>query len=171
VIAIRNWVVLHELILMPGELPVTLYGGNEPPPGVTVAEQPQRAMYDWLGLHPLTRRVVEYALVAPQPFLQNLLNKALFALGYFDLYAPGWGYSVGLLVIAVASIAGLLLTIRHPSAPLVVVLMPALIALTQYVAVVMVYPKGMRLILPFHALMVPYAAVAANALWRRVLRS
>ena len=171
VIAIRNWIVVHELILMPGELPVTLYGGNEPPPGVAVPEEPQRAIYDWLGLHSFTRRVVEYALVAPRPFFQNLLNKALFALGYFDLYAPGWGYSIGLLMISVASTAGLLLTIRHPSTPLLVALMPALIALTQYVAVVMVYPKGMRLILPFHALMVPYAAIAANAVWRRVLRA
>jgi hypothetical protein len=171
VIAIRNWVVVHQLILMPGELPVTLYGGNEPPPGLAIAEEPHRAIYDRLGLHPFTRRVVEYALTAPKPFFQNLLNKAVFALGYFDLYAPGWGSSIGLLMVSISSFAGVLLAVRNPAAPAWVALLPALVALTQYVAVVIVYPKGMRLILPFHALMVPYAAVAVNAVWRRVLRT
>jgi hypothetical protein len=145
-----------------------LYGGNEPPPGLAIDEERHRALYDRFGLHPFTRQVAEYALTAPGPFLQNLMNKALFALGYFDFYAPGWGYSAGLLMISVGSLAGLLLTIRSPACPLWLALLPALIALTQYVSVVIVYPKGMRLILPFHALMVPYAAVAVNALWNRV---
>jgi hypothetical protein len=171
VIAIRNWVVVHQLILMPGELPVTLYGGNEPPAGVKVDEERHRALYDRFGLHPFTRQVVEYALTAPALFFRNLLNKALFALGYFDLYAPGWGYSMGLLVLSFASVIGVVLALQSPAAPLEVVLLPALIALTQYLAVVVVYPKGMRLILPFHALMVPYAAVAVHALSRRLLRS
>jgi hypothetical protein len=169
-IAIRNWVVVHELILLPGELPVTLYGGNEPPPGLSIDEERHRALYDRFGLHPFTRQVAEYALTAPGPFLQNLMNKALFALGYFDFYAPGLGYSAGLLMISMGSLAGLLLTIRSPACPLWLALLPVLIALTQYVSVVIVYPKGMRLILPFHALMVPYAAVAVNALWRRAFR-
>jgi hypothetical protein len=167
-IAIRNWVVVHELIFMPGELPVTLYGGNEPPASLSIDEERHRALYDRLGLHPFTRQVTEYALTAPGSFLRNLLNKALFALGYFDFYAPGWGYSIGLLMLSIASAAGVLLLVRHPAAPYWVVMLPALIALTQYAAVVIVYPKGMRLILPFHALMVPYAAVAVNAVWRRV---
>lgn len=167
-IAARNWIVVHELILMPGELPVTLYGGNEPPPGTVLDVERHRALHDQLGLHPFTRQVIEYALTAPAQFLRNLMRKALFALGYFDLYAPGWGYSIGLLMISVASLAGVALTVRHPASPLWIALLPALIALTQYVAVVMVYPKGMRLILPFHALMVPYAAVTANVWWRRV---
>ncbi|MGH9387094.1 MAG: hypothetical protein ACRD2N_22730 [Vicinamibacterales bacterium] len=169
-IAIRNWIVVHQLILMPGELPVTLYGGNEPPPGVTIDEEAHRALYDRFGLHPFTRQVVEYALTAPALFFRNLFNKALFALGYFDFYAPGWGYSVGLLTLSIASVVGVALAIRAPAGPLWLVLLPALVALTQYVAVVVVYPKGMRLILPFHALMVPYAAVTANAIWRRLAR-
>jgi hypothetical protein len=170
-IGVRNWIVVHDVILMPGELPVTLYGGNEPPPGLSIAEEPQRAIYNWLGLHPFTRQVVEYAITAPAPFFGNLTNKALFALGYFDLYAPGWGYSIGLLAISISSVAGLVIVRRYPAAPVWVALFPALVALTQYLAVVIVYPKGMRLILPFHALMMPYASVALNAVWRRVLRA
>jgi hypothetical protein len=170
VIAIRNWVVVHRLIFMPGELPVTLYGGNEPPPGLSIDEERHRGLYDRLGLQPFTRQVAEYALTAPGSFLRNQLNKALFALGYFDLYAPGWGYSIGLLLLSSASVFGVLWLVRYPAAPYWITLLPALIALTQYAAVVIVYPKGMRLILPFHALMVPYAAVAVNALCRRMLR-
>jgi hypothetical protein len=170
VIAIRNWVVVQRLILMPGELPVTLFGGNEPPPNVVIDEERHRALYDRFGLHPFTRQVIEYAWTAPGPFLANLRNKALFALGYFDLYAPGWGYSAGLLALSLAAAVGLVVTVRGSAMPLSVALLPALIALTQYVAVVIVYPKGMRLILPFHALMVPYAAVAADALLRRLFR-
>jgi len=40
-----------------------------------------------------------------------------------------------------------------------VMLLPALIALTQFIAVVIVYPKGERLIVPMHTLLVPYSAV------------
>ncbi len=168
VIAIRNWVVVHELIFMPGELPVTLYGGNEPPTGLSLDVERHRALYDRFGLHPFTRQVVEYALTAPGAFSRNLVNKAIFALGYFDLYAPGWGHSIGLLMLSVTSIAGVLLLLRQRSAPSWVVFLPALVALTQYAAVVIVYPKGMRLILPFHALLVPYAAVAVTKLYGRV---
>jgi hypothetical protein len=47
-------------------------------------------------------------------------------------------------------------------------LIPLLIAVTQYIAVVIVYPKGERLILPIHTMLLPYSAIAAQALWARV---
>ena len=162
--------MVHEVILLPGELPVTLFGGNEPPAGVTIDEEPHRAFYDRFHVNSLTRRVIEYAITAPAPFARNMLNKALFALGYFDFYAPGWGYSIGLLLLSSSGAIGVCLLLFRPAAPLWVTLLPALVALTQYLAVVIVYPKGMRLILPFHALMVPYAAVTLNRLVHRLVR-
>jgi hypothetical protein len=45
--------------------------------------------------------------------------------------------------------------------------LPALISLMQFLAVVIVYPKGERLILPVHVLLVPYSAVA---LWHVLQR-
>ena len=45
-------------------------------------------------------------------------------------------------------------------------MLPLVIAVTQYVALVIVYPKGERLILPIHTLLTPYAAIAAHALLR-----
>jgi hypothetical protein len=42
------------------------------------------------------------------------------------------------------------------------VLMPAMIALTQFIAIVIVYPKGERLIVPVHIMLVPYCA---SAVW------
>jgi hypothetical protein len=49
------------------------------------------------------------------------------------------------------------------------VLIPLLISLTQFIAIVIVYPKGERLVVPIHTLLVPYAAVAAWSAVRPLL--
>ena len=56
------------------------------------------------------------------------------------------------------------------AAPSTAVLLPLVIALTQYLALVIVYPKGERLILPIHTLLAPYAAIAAHALLAVLVR-
>ena len=68
----------------------------------------------------------------------------------------------------VSAPAGMAFMVRGASAPGMVALVPLLVAMTQYLAVVVVYPKGERLILPVHTLLVPYAAIAAHAVWRRI---
>ena len=53
----------------------------------------------------------------------------------------------------------------------IVFMLPALVAVSQYAAVVLVYPKGERLILPVHTLLVPYSALAVDATMRRLRRT
>jgi hypothetical protein len=98
--------------------------------------------------------------------MANLGRKALFALGFYEPYAPGWGYSPVYIAVWTSALAGLALAVRaHPSAT-GAMLIPALIAIAQFAAVVIVYPKGERLILPIHVVLVPYAAVAVWPLAR-----
>ena len=37
--------------------------------------------------------MIEYAISEPGLFAMNLGRKALFVLGFYEPYAPGWGYS------------------------------------------------------------------------------
>ena len=133
----------------------------------------RKPLYDRLGIGGHTTEVIEYAIAAPRHFLANLGRKALFALGFYEPYANGWGYSPVYMAVWLSAIGGLIAALRHAGARPVPALIPLLVAITQYAAVVIVYPKGERLILPVHTLLLPYAAIAAYELWamaRRRLR-
>ena len=165
-IAARNWMVVHRFVPMPTEFAITLLGGNEPPRGLGLDFTRRGPLYDRLGIDSITRQVVEYAISAPGPFARNLGRKSLFALGLYEPYAPGWGYSLVFLGLSLASAIGLVLALRTRAAPPALICVPALVALSQFAAVVLVYPKGERLILPFHMLLIPYAAVTVDRLSR-----
>jgi hypothetical protein len=169
-IAIRNWIVAHQFAATSTELGITLLGGNEPPPGVTIDMAARGALYDRLALNPNTAKVVEFAISAPREFTMGLARKAAFALGFYEPYAPGWGYSPVYIAVWTSAIAGCAWALRRRLVPPIAVLLPLVIALTQYVALVIVYPKGERLILPIHTLLAPYAAIAAHALLTRLVR-
>ncbi len=167
-IGVRNWVVAHELALLPTELPITLIGGNQPPPGFTPDYSRRGPLYDRFGVNPLTRQVIEYALTDPASFARNLGRKCLFAVGVYEPYAPGWGYSFVFMALTLTSIAGLMLALAARIRPPIVVAIPALIALSQFAAVVVVYPKGERLILPYLSVLLAYSSIAVSrALARR----
>ena len=170
-VSVRNWIVANTFAPTSTELGITLLGGNEPPPHVTIDLSARRATYDRFGFGDNTARVIEFAIVAPGEFARGLGRKALFALGFYEPYAPGWGRSPVYIAVWTSAIAGLLIALRRAHVPPLAALLPALVALTQYVAVVIVYPKGERLILPIHTLLVPYAALALAALAGAVMRS
>ena len=165
-IAIRNWIVARTFSPSPSELGVTLLGGNQPPEGLTLDLHRRAQVYDRFGINDYTREVVEYALTAPATFAWNLGRKALFALGIYEPYAPGWGYSPVYIVVWVMAVLGLTTALRAGALPMTLVMLPALVALSQFAAVVAVYPKGERLILPFYTVIVPYACLGID----RVLR-
>lgn len=169
-IAARNWIVAHRFVATSTELGITLLGGNEPPPEVTLDMGPRGALYERLALNPNTAKVVEFAITAPSTFAMGLVRKAAFALGFYEPYAPGWGYSPVYIAVWTSAIAGVVMAMRQRAAPRIAVLLPLIIALTQYAAVVIVYPKGERLILPIHSLLAPYAAIAAHGLVTATLR-
>ena len=160
-ITIRNWIVAGVFAPTPTELGITLRGGNEVPPGVTIDLTARQPIYERFGISEHTATVIEFAITAPGQFALNLGRKALFALGVYEPYAPGWGYSPVYIAVSISAVAGLLVASRTTPVPLA--WLPGLIAITQFVAVVIVYPKGERLIVPIHALLMPYSAVAA---WR-----
>lgn len=166
-IAIRNALIVHAFVPMPGEFAVTLKGGNEPPPGIVLDLTTRAPFYDALGVHEFTRIVIEYAIAAPGAFAANMFNKALFALGYYEPYAPGFGSSLVFLAVSVAGFAGLAMAVASKAVAPSVAIVPALIAFSQFAAVVLVYPKGERLILPFQAIFAIYAAVACDWLARK----
>jgi hypothetical protein len=125
-------------------------------------------VYQRFGIGELTATVIEYAVTAPGLFAQNMARKAVFALGFYEPYAPGWGYSPVYIAVWTSAVAGLVLAWRSQRS--IVVLLPALIALTQYIAVVIVYPKGERLIVPIHTLLVPYSAITAWTVLQTIAR-
>jgi hypothetical protein len=165
-IGIRNWIVSHRFVPASTEFGVTLLGGNMPPDGLTIATSRSR-LYQRLGMEESTARVIEYAITLPRAFAGNMAAKALFALGIYEPYAPGWGISPVYILVWTSAVAGFIIG-RRSAPPLAMFLLPAFIALSQYLAVVLVYPKGERLILPIHTLLVPYSAIAASALIARL---
>ena len=169
-IAIRNWIVARTFAPTSTELGITLLGGNEVPPGVAINFGARGHLYARLGIGELTATVIEYAITAPATFARHQLRKALFALGFYEPYAPGWGYSPVYIGVWVTAVLGIHRSLRMRTAAPAVVLIPAIIALTQFIAVVIVYPKGERLIVPIHTLLVPYSAIALWHLARVVTR-
>ncbi len=166
-IAVRNWLVSRQVSLTSTEFGVTLLGGNIPPEGLTIDGSPRFELYRRLALNESTARVIEYAITHPLAFSDNMARKALFALGIYEPYAPGWGLSPVYIMVWTSALAGMAVG-RMPGAPPGIFLLPALVALSQYAAVVLVYPKGERLILPIHTLLVPYSAMAVTALVTRL---
>lgn len=161
-IAIRNWIVAGVFAPTSTEFGITLLGGNEVPPGVTIDPDARAAIYQRLGIGGHTATVIEYAITSPGVFAKHLGRKALFALGFYEPYAPGWGYSPVYIAVWTSALAGLWL-VKQQSQQRFAAFIPALIALTQFVAVVIVYPKGERLIVPIYTMLVPYSAITA---WR-----
>jgi hypothetical protein len=169
-VTIRNWMVARVFAPTSTELGVTLLGGNEVPEGVLIDLTRRSTVYRTLGISDLSATVIEYALTAPGAFLLHQGRKALFALGFYEAYAPGWGLSPVYIAVWTSAIAGVSIAWRN-SGGKPWSLLPALIALTQFIAVVIVYPKGERLIVPIHTLLVPYAALAAGWCVERMVDS
>jgi hypothetical protein len=86
-------------------------------------------------------------------------------LGFYEPYAPGWGYSPVYIVTWMTALAGVWFALKHRRGSPWPVVIPALISLTQLIAIVIVYPKGERLVVPIHTLLIPYVGVA---MWRLV---
>jgi hypothetical protein len=168
-VAVRNWMVSHQFVATSTGLAVTLLGGNPPPAGLTLDMSTRQALYDRVGIGGYTADVIEYAIAAPGHFAGNMGRKALFALGFYEPYAPGWGYSWVYIAVWISAIAGVWIAVRRAQPRPLSALLPLLIALSQYIAVVVVYPKGERLILPVHTLLLPYAILAAHELWSSAL--
>lgn len=165
-VGIRNWIVSHRFVPVSTEFGVTLAGGNLPPAGLVLDPSARKGLYERLGVGDYTAQTIEFALVAPGSFAANIGRKALFALGFYEPYAPGWGYSPVYIAVWLGAIIGLAVALRSAVIPRIPLLLPLMIAVTQYVAVVIVYPKGERLILPIYVLLVPYAAIACDAIVR-----
>ena len=158
-VAIRNWIVAGVASPMPTEGAITLLGGNEPPPGLTV-DPGRQPLYERFGISDIMAAVIEYAIQQPGLFAMNLGRKALFVLGIHEPYAPGWGYSPVYILNWIAAIVGIWGVVKRCQGSVWVALIPALIALSQFLAIVIVYPKGERLIVPVHILLLPYSAAA-----------
>jgi hypothetical protein len=170
-ITVRNWIVAGQFAPTSTELGVTLLGGNELPAGVTIDLSARGALYERLRFNAFTAQVIEYAITAPRLFALNLGRKALFVLGFFEPYAPGWGYSPVYIAVWVTAAAGLIFAIRTGQTPMIPLILPALVAITQFAALVVVYPKGERLILPVHTLLVPYSAIAIYRMARAMVQN
>lgn len=158
-IGIRNAIVAGVFAPMPTELGITLLGGNEPPPGFAI-DAGRADWYQRLGLGDHTATVIDFAISEPRLFALNLFNKTLFVLGFYERYAPGWGYSPVYIATWISAVAGLWVTIRHRQTDISPLLIPAMVSLTQFVAVVIIYPKGERLVIPAHIMLIPYSAAA-----------
>ena len=168
-IGLRNWIVSGRYVPASTEFGITLLGGTEIPEGVTIDPSPRIALYSRLGVGEFTVRVIEYAIAAPGLFAVNLGRKALFVLGFYEPYAPGWGYSPVYIAVWATALVGLVMVWQRHRAFWVVI--PALVAVTQFIAIVIVYPKGERLVIPVQIVLVPYACAAVWFVSRRWLET
>ena len=158
-VAVRNWIVAGVFAPTSTEMGITLLGGNELPPGLTI--DPDRAgFYRRVGIGDYTASVIEYAITEPWLFTLNLGRKALFVLGFYEPYAPGWGYSPVYILTWTTAVAGLWLALQHRHGSIWPLLVPAIVSATQFIAIVIVYPKGERLVVPVHIVLIPYCATA-----------
>jgi len=158
-ITIRNWIVARVFAPAPTEMAITLRGGNEPPPGLEM-NRDRAPIYQRLGLSDHTAIVAEYAIQQPGAFAANLGRKFIFVLGFYEPYAPGWGYSPVYIATWLSAIAGLWLVIRNRQGAVWPLMIPAVFAPIQFVAIVVIYPKGERLVVPVHVVLIPYSAAA-----------
>ncbi|HEX8028212.1 MAG TPA: glycosyltransferase family 39 protein [Vicinamibacterales bacterium] len=167
-IAVRNFLVSHRFVPVSTEFGVTLAGGNLPPEELAAVIARTQPIYERLGIDGYTAQTMAYARTAPWSFASNLGRKALFALGFYEPYAAGWGYSPVYIAVWLSAAFGIVIGWRSPFTPRVPFLLPLSIALSQYIAVVIVYPKGERLILPIYVLLLPYAVIFIHSLIRDV---
>ena len=171
----RNWIVSGTFVAVTTSFPVNIHIGNQPPPGVAVPVHfvSEHRFYDWFARDDRTRMAVEFARHAPAAFARNLLNKALYTLGFFGAYGDGAGWSPLYVLVWLSALAGaVILRLRGtPSGPATLMhAIPGVIAFSHFAAVTLIFPDiyGDRLILPFYALILPYAALA---LWTPIQRA
>jgi hypothetical protein len=157
-ITIRNLIVANAFAPAPTEFGITLLGGNEPPTGFAI-DTARALVYRRFGISDPTATVIDYAISEPRLFAINLLNKALFVLGFYERYAPGWGYSPVYIATWISAVAGIWLVLRRHT-PVWPLLIPAIVAVTQFALIVVIYPKGERLVVPVHMALIPYSAAA-----------
>ena len=165
-IAIRNALVSHRFVPASTGFGITLRGGNEPPGELVLNPAPHLSLYERFGVDGHTIDVIEYAITAPGSFASNMGRKVLFVLGFYEPYAPGWGYSPVYIAAWLGAMAGgwwlwRLGALSGAAA------MPLIVAVTQFAMMAIVYPKGERLIVPVHTMWIPYASIAAYQLWVR----
>ena len=116
-VAIRNWIVAGVPSPMPTEGAITLLGGNEPPPGLAI-DPGRQPLYQRLGISDIAASVIEYAIQEPGLFAMNLGRKALFVLGFYEPYAPGWGYSPVYILTWTTAMAGIWLAVKRRRGPM-----------------------------------------------------
>ena len=163
---LRNAIVAHTFVPIASSGPVNLFLGNEPKTPVVIPVRHATA-YASVGLDQFTQRVVEYAIQRPEAFADGLGRKALYTLGWFEALVPGDGYSSFYMLTWLSAVLGIVrMRTRTSTASMPSALTPLLLALTQFVSVVMIFPNvyGDRLILPFYLLLIPYCAVALDVL-------
>ncbi len=172
-LTLRTWMVTGAFVLAPSSGGVALLVGNEPPRPLDAAPPGRTAVYSALRLEAPTRTVVEYAFQLPGEFIGNLARKAVYTVGLFErsgIDAVGVGVpDASWLYVALWCLAlvGAVRILRAPDGlPWPIVLLPGLLALSHFAAVVLILPHwyGDRLILPLYPLLVPYAAFGLEPL-------
>jgi hypothetical protein len=170
---LRNWIVARQFVPITTSFSINLYLGNQPPVWLDTHGIDEFRFYRWVAREETTRKVLEFAVHAPGLFVRNLVNKALYTLGFFGALVAGAGV-VPLLVVVwlLAALGAWLAWFRWPEDNVSrwERAIPGGVALAHFVAVVLIFPHVYvdRLILPFYVLILPYAAVALAAIISRV---
>jgi hypothetical protein len=169
---LRNWVVARQFVLINAYGTFNVALANAPPTPVPVPPE-HKATYDRLRLDANMQTVVEYARQSPGPFFDLWRKRALYALGSFSTLSPEAGRSIFYMTVAaLAALGGLLLVARPAwlSSPGPAAFIPLSLALAHLAVLVMTFVTvyGDRLLLPFYALLAPYAGIVLFAGHRAV---
>jgi hypothetical protein len=154
-------------------LAINLYAGNPPPRSLSLHEH--HRWIGWIARENESRAVLEYAYEAPGEFVKGLFAKGAYVLGLESIFAVARpaafattiGISRTLPWIWMAALFGGVLLLRRETQrrrAALPQLIPAIVSLSQFAAVVMIFPYSERLVLPFYALLLCYAAVPFGVL-------
>jgi hypothetical protein len=165
---LRNWIVAGQLVPITTSMAVNLAAGNPPPRGLRWQGH-HHWWLPWLATEAQTVSVVEYAFHFPGSFTRGLTGKAAYALGLEslsgiarpDAFATARGVPPTLSWIWIAAVCGGLVRVwqkRSGVSPMAQSV-PLLVALCHLAVVVLIFPYDERFVLPFYALLLPYAAI------------
>ncbi len=160
----RNWIVARQFVPVTSSFAINLFLGNEPPTGTPVHAVAEHRGYGWFARDDRIRMVLEFARHSPALFLRGLWRKLLYSLGLFGALVPGTSWAPALTVTWMSSVAGTIVAWRRRADR--IAFLPLAVALSQLAAVVVVFPHVYvdRLLLPLYVLLLPYCALAVDAL-------
>ncbi len=165
----RNWHVSGQFTLLTNSVPNLLDYHNRPAEEIDLSRVGNDPLYQRLGLHPQTQKVLEYVRQRPLTFFSGLGVKALKIVGL----PPS--FSLSLLALHLSYLVGAALHWRRGRKRPLALLLHGFV-LSQFALLILLTSQPRKNLLPIYLVAIPFAALfiaaaAGRALWGRSVLS